>query len=73
MNNSVYCNEFSLSTTGPVQVRRLGHLPDLVQPIAALLFVSGAFSLHSWCSKRVSLLDTFFDTLYGSKVTIGVH
>jgi hypothetical protein len=50
MNNRVYYNEFSLSTTDSVQVRRLGHLPDLAQPITALLSVGRAFSLHLWCS-----------------------
>jgi hypothetical protein len=59
MNNCIYDNEFSLSAIGYVQVRRFVHLPGLVQPIAALLSIGRAFSLHLWCSLAL-LIDHSF-------------
>lgn len=61
MNNCVYNNGFSLSPTGSVQFQRLGRIPHLVQPIAALIFIGRAFSLHLWCSLALLYRSFHYD------------
>lgn len=46
MNNYLYDNGFSITTTCAVRVRRLDLLPDLLQPVTTFLFAGRAFPLY---------------------------